>query len=182
MARGAIVKRGNTYSIVYPVGKKQKWETIGLKKRDAEKALAERLDDLNKAPYRALKKITFADFAQKWLTDYAEGKVKPSTLDHYQRVVAVHLVPYFGETPLQQISLEMVQGYISQKKETKLTPKTINNTLVPLKEMLKHAVRWGYLRENPALYVEKPRVERKEMDFLTPAEIRLLLEHARLRF
>ena len=61
-------------------------------------------------------------------------------------------------------------------------PKTINNTLVPLKEMFKHAVRWRYLRENPALYVEKPRVERKEMDFLKPEEIRLLLEHARPRF
>jgi len=182
MARGMIIKRGATYSIVYPVGKKQKWETIGPKKRDAEKALAERLDDLNKAPYRALKKITFTDFAQKWLKDYAEGKVKPSTLDHYQRVVAVHLVPYFGETPLQQISPEMVQGYIAQKKEANLTPKTINNTLVPLKEMLKHAVRWSYLRENPALYVERPRVERKEMDFLLPEEIRLVLAQVRPHF
>ncbi|HKA55729.1 MAG TPA: tyrosine-type recombinase/integrase [Candidatus Binatia bacterium] len=183
MARGSIVKRGKTYSIVYYVGTKQKWEAIGPTKREAEKALADKLADLNKAPYRELKKVSFQDFAHKWLVDYAEGKVKPGTLDHYQRVVRVHLVPYFDTTPLQQISPEMVQGYISQKRtEGRLTPKTINNTLVPLKEMFKHAVRWGYLRENPALYVEKPRVERKEMDFLTPAEIRLLLEHARLRF
>jgi len=38
------------------------------------------------------------------------------------------------------------------------------------------------VRDNPALYVEKPRVERKEMDFLKPEEIRFLLEHARPRF
>ncbi|MGE0823294.1 MAG: tyrosine-type recombinase/integrase [Candidatus Binatia bacterium] len=180
MARGSIVKRGNTYSIVYPIGKKQKWEKIGSNKREAEKALAARLADLNTAPYRELKKITFNDFASKWLTDYAEGKVKPGTLDHYQRVFRVHLIPYFGEAPLQQITPEMVQGYISQKKtEGKVSPKTINNTLVPLKEMLKHAVRWGYLRENPALYVEKPRVERREMEFLTPEDIRILLAHVR---
>ena len=143
MARGSIIKRGSTYSIVYYVGTKQKWEAVGSSKRLAEKALAEKLADLNKAPYRELKKVLFADFAHKWLVDYAEGKVKPGTLDHYQRAVRVHLVPYFGMTPLQQISPEMVQGYISQKKaEGKLTPKTINNTLVPLKEMFKHAVRW----------------------------------------
>ncbi len=183
MARGSVVKRGKTYSIVYYVGTKQKWETIGPHKREAEKALAEKLADLNKAPYRELKKVLFAAFAQKWLVEYAEGKVKPGTLDHYQRVVAGHLIPYFGEMPLQQISPEMVQGYISQKRsEGKLSAKTINNTLVPLKEMFKHAVRWGYLRENPALYVEKPRVERKEMDFLTPEEIRLMLDHARPQF
>ena len=74
----------------------------------------------------------------------------------------------------------MGQGYISQKKtEGKISPKTINNTLVLLKEMFKHAVRWGYLRENPALYVEQPRVERREMDFLTPEEIRSMLAQVR---
>ena len=41
---------------------------------------------------------------------------------------------------------------------------------------------WGYLRESPALYVEKPRVERKEMDFLVPEEIRSLLEQVRPQF
>jgi hypothetical protein len=176
MARGSVIKRGDTYSIVYRIGGKQKWEVIGPTKREADKALTEKLAELNKAPYRELKKIAFRDFAHKWLVDYAEGKVKPGTLDHYQRVVKVHLVPYFGEVPLRQISPELVQGYISAKKaEGKLTPKTINNSLVPLKEMFKHAVRWGYLRENPALYVEKPRVERREMDFLKPEEIRLFL-------
>ncbi len=48
--------------------------------------------------------------------------------------------------------------------------------------MFKHAVRWGYLRESPALYVEKPRADRKEMDFLVPEEIRSLLEHVRPQF
>ena len=63
-----------------------------------------------------------------------------------------------------------------------VSPKTINNTLVPLKEMFKHALRWGYLRENPAAYVEKPRVPYKEMDFLTPEEVRLFLEHTGKRY
>jgi len=77
MARGSIVKRGKVYSIVYYVGTKQKWEAIGPTKREAEKALAEKLADLHKAPYRELKKVSFQDFAHKWLADYAEGKVKP---------------------------------------------------------------------------------------------------------
>ena len=98
--------------------------------------------------------------------------VKPSTLDHYQRIVRVHLIPYFGGALLKDITPDQVQGFVSEKlAEGKLTPKTINNSLVPLKAMFKHAVRWGYLRESPALYVEKPRVDRKEMDFLTPEEI-----------
>lgn len=41
--------------------------------------------------------------------------------------------------------------------------------------MLKHAVKWVYLTRNPAQDIECPRIERKEMDFLTPEEIRLFL-------
>jgi integrase len=43
----------------------------------------------------------------------------------------------------------------------------------------KHAVRWGYLRANPAEHVENPRVEREEMDILTPDEIRLFLDQVK---
>jgi integrase len=44
--------------------------------------------------------------------------------------------------------------------------------------MLKHAKRWGYLRDNPAQEIRHVRVEHQEMDFLKPDEIRLLLNHA----
>jgi integrase len=41
--------------------------------------------------------------------------------------------------------------------------------------MFTHAVRWGYLRENPAHYVEKPKIPHREMAFLTKDEIHRLL-------
>jgi integrase len=57
-------------------------------------------------------------------------------------------------------------------------PKTVINELVPIKEMFRHAVRWGYIKVSPAEYVEKPRVEKEEMDILTPAEIEAFLDNA----
>jgi integrase len=57
-----------------------------------------------------------------------------------------------------------------------VSPKTIGNVIVILKEMFKHAVQWGHLETNPAQYVERPRGEDKEMDVFTPEEIRRLLE------
>jgi hypothetical protein len=42
MARGSIVRRpSGNYAIVYYVGGKQKWETIGPSRREAERALTE---------------------------------------------------------------------------------------------------------------------------------------------
>jgi len=63
MAQGWIVKRGNTYYIVYRFGGKQKWERIGLSRRSAEEVLVERMNLINKGDYREAKRISLADFA-----------------------------------------------------------------------------------------------------------------------
>lgn len=59
-------------------------------------------------------------------------------------------------------------------------PKTIGNALVPLREMLGHAVEWGFLSANPAERVRRPRVERNhdEMQALDAAQVRRLLASA----
>lgn len=184
MARGCVIKRGNRYAIKYydPDGT-QKWKTVSDSKKEAEKVLTELMRQIHRSEYRELVQIGFAEFAKKWLADYAQGAVKRSTLAGYQEIVRKHLVPFFGNMKLTQITLDVIQGYVSEKrKEGKLSPKTINNTLVPLKEMLKHAVLWNYLRENPAQYVEKPRIEREEMDFLSPQELRLFLDNVDRRY
>lgn len=60
------------------------------------------------------------------------------------------------------------------------SPKTIANALVPLREMLGHAVEWGYLTANPAIGVRRPRVEsgHDEMRALDADQVGRLLEHA----
>lgn len=174
--RGSIQKKGAVYYVVLPLGQKRKWLRVGTNKKEAERVLAEEMATLHRGPYRELKKITFAEFARKWMQDYASGAVKASTYESYDSVLRMHLVPFFGTAELSQITLEDVQRYVATKQqEGRLKPKTINNTLVPLKEIFMHAVRWGYLRDNPAQHVEKPRVPHREMDFLTRDEVRHFL-------
>ena len=60
------------------------------------------------------------------------------------------------------------------------SPKTIGNALVPLREMLGHAVEWGYLSANPAERVRRPPVERNhdDMQVLDAEQVRRLLAKA----
>ena len=64
MAQGSIVKRGEVYYIVYRFGGKQRWERVGLSRRDAEVVLVERVNLINKGDYRETKRISLADFTQ----------------------------------------------------------------------------------------------------------------------
>ena len=75
-----------------------------------------------------------------------------------------------------------LQAYIAkQVKSATLAPKTINNVLALLKQMVKAAVDWGYLTAVPLTAVKKLRRPRREVRLWTRAEIRKFLLHARPR-
>ena len=188
---GACEHEGGRYAIIYPmqrwdpkqgrVVKRQKWETAPLSKKNkpnkklAEALLADRLKSVHDGAYRELQDITFADFADKWLKEYVLGAVKRSTWQAYDSHVRVHFKPALGALALRAIHEDTIQGYMAAKLKAGAKAKSVKNHLVILKGMLKYAVKWGYLAANPAAGVKAPRVEREEMDFLTPEEVRHLL-------
>lgn len=182
MARGSIVKRkSGNWAIVYPLPDgRQKWETVGRRKKEAERVLNERMRDIHRGQYQELKAISFGDFASKWLSDYSEPRHKPNTHRFYRDIVLLHLVPCFGCLKLTSITPHMIEEYLAKKrKEGHLCPTTIGYTLRVLKTILKRALVWGYLLKNPAEHVEMPRAERKEMEILTVEELQLFLKTAK---
>ena len=177
---GSIQKKGKSYYVVFRFlesGKrKQKWIPAGKSKRKAEGKFTELVGDVHNGTYREIKKSSFAEFSKLWLSSYAETKSKPSTLKSYRGIINNHLMPVMGDYLLTELTTAKLQKYVAMRLQ-KVKPKTVINEIVVLKEMFKHAVRWGYLKNSPAEYVERPRVEKEEMDILTPEEINLFLEH-----
>ena len=180
--RGSVVKKPNgRYYIVYTVGTKQKWEKVPEPntKKNSEKLLAQRVTEINRGEYREIKKVTFAEFAERWLSDYVDdpNHIKPSSAEQYRSVFSVHLMPFFAEYALTDLTPDLVQGFVSELSKSGLSPDTIRNILAPLTRMLKHAVQWGYLRSSPMPFVQKPRLQHRERPFLSPGQVRVFLEH-----
>ncbi|MHB0976162.1 MAG: tyrosine-type recombinase/integrase [Candidatus Aquicultorales bacterium] len=176
MARGFVKKRGEAWYAYWrdPEGK-QRTKAVGRLKKDAEDYLAQVTADLASGTYQRIIEVAFSDFVERWLKDCATPNVKPSTLDTYSGVTTTHLVPFFGKRKLDSITADSVQRYIAEKLEAGLNAKTIRNHLTLLKSIFKQAVIWGYLKRNPAEYIKAPRAAHREMDFLTPDEIRVFL-------
>jgi len=178
LAKGSVVQRSGSWYAVYRDGATQKWESAGTSKRAAEKLLAKRMNQINAGTYQEFEKILFEEYSAKWLSDYAKVSVKRSTFISYEDIVRLHLNPRFGKQYLHRISAADVQKFVSEKiTNEELSPKTVINILIPLKEMFKHAVVWGLIKRDPTIYVKRPRVETEEMDFLNPEEIRLFLDN-----
>jgi len=176
-AKGRCDHPQGGYSVVIWVGKRQKWKKVGRVKKDAERYLAEVLSQIHTGKYKEIKQTLFREFSQRWLDDYAQSSVKPLTLRSYKWLVRTYLNPTFGHLPLTKITVRDIQGFIAGLvKERKISPRSINYNLCILKMMFKCARQWGLLHDSPAEHVKRVRQEHREMDYLRPHEIRLLLD------
>lgn len=181
MARGSIGKRGNNYFIRYYVNGKQYWETIGLRKKDAEAALAERLRQINRGEFYRVPDITFKELSQKWL-ELKKSQVRPKTLASYAPHVK-RLTDCFGDYKVKEISQEMVERFqanLSQRRD--ISEATQVRCLTLASSIFRKGIQWGYLSKNPTEFVSKPKVPKKEMDYLTPEEIMKLIESTDTRY
>ncbi len=130
-------------------------------------------------------RLTFKQFVQKW-EEIKTGSVKPSTMTRYKNIITCYLEPQFGDKPMGDITTQELVEFTSERKRKVAAPKTAINQIALLKMMFREAKRWGYLKTDPAVELERPRNRHHEIDILTPAELSLLVDntedHYRMAF
>jgi integrase len=77
----------------------------------------------------------------------------------------------------RDVNRRIVQDFITARTVT-VAPGTIQKEMAVLKHALKLAVEWELLRENAAIGVRLPRVPEGRTRYLTPAELKAVLEAA----
>jgi integrase len=165
MARGSIVKRpSGNYAIVYYVDRKQKWETIGPSRREAERALTARKREVDTGTWREPSSETLAAYAERWLARRDPARVggagrtrlAPSTFAEYRRALLSQVVPRLGARTLASLRTEDVDNLVGALEAEGKAPGTVRNIVTPLRKMLADAVRQGKLLANPAARTDLP--------------------------
>jgi integrase len=118
-------------------------------------------------------RITFTRYVEDawWPSRHLEVSTKAayrSNLDH-------HLVPYFGELPLEAILPTTVQAWVTDALAGGLSPRSVRKYHTLLHGIFARAVRDRVINANPAAYTELPKVIAKRMRALTPAEFDTLM-------
>jgi len=165
MARGSIVKRtSGNYAIVYYVDGKQKWETIGPSRREAERALTARKREVDTGTWREPSSESLAAYAERWLArrdperTVGDGRTRlaPSTFEGYRLNLRRHVLPRLGARSLASLRTEDVDRLIADLETEGKAPGTVRNVVVPLRRLLADAVRQGLLLANPAARADLP--------------------------
>ena len=157
MMAGTIRKRGeHTWELRTELGrdpetgKRQfRYQYVQGTKKLAEQTLTETLHRRDTGSDVTPNKITVAEYLDRWIRDYAEDNVAPSTLQRYRQIVE-RLKPLLGALRLQDIRPAHIQEAYGRLRRDELAARTVLHHHRVLHEALKQAVRWQFLANNPA--------------------------------
>lgn len=142
-------------------GKKVITKKRGFKTRKqaeiAEAKFKLHLDD-NGYHENSNKKIKFSELTEDWLELY-KTTIKGSSYNIQVEVVKNHVLPYFGDMYLDKIQLNHCQKY-ANKQANKLVK--YHNSVNLAYRILQYAVHLGYIKENPASNIIRPKANKSK--------------------
>lgn len=116
--------------------------------------------------------MTFQALYEEYIRQ-KQHTVRESTLDKEKRIIARHILPFFGDMKLSKINLQVLQRWKLEIEEKGLSLVMRRNIYQPLNSILKYAVNMDYLPRNPLTKLGRFRdayAEKPEMDYYTPEE------------
>lgn len=150
-------------------------QTLGTKadfatKREAQRALDVLLAPVNSLTYRPVHRVSFFEFAERWIANvlptYKVGGSQSTT----RKQVRNRLVPALGNFNLQEITAEVLQGYVAGLQKQSYSPKYIRNLISTFSAMWETAVAWGYVTHKPGQGVILPQNVKPEAEQYTMEE------------
>lgn len=179
--KGHVRKRGNKWCFVIDLGRdetgkrRQKWFSGYRTKKDAEKALAERLTEINKGVYIEPTNMTFRELLQLWLAEYVKPNCRPKTHEDYSRHIRIHIEPALGGVPVYRLAPVHFQKLYNELHANGLSSSFVQIIHTICRSSLKWAVEMQMLQQNSAEKAKPPKKRRSEMRYWTSEQVQHFL-------
>ncbi|HYD50208.1 MAG TPA: tyrosine-type recombinase/integrase [Terriglobales bacterium] len=182
---GQIIERGkNNYVLRVYMGRDANGKRYYLNrpfhgaKKQAGQLLTKLLRDRDTGALVEPVRTTVSEYLDDWLEKSAKSRVRTRTYDFYKEALNRYIKPHLRDCALSRLTPLDIQAVYTKLLESGLSPKTVRHAHGALRLALNQAVKWRLLGNNPALYVDLPRNQKKEMSALSPDEARAFLQHA----
>ena len=136
--------------------------------RELEEKAAELRRQVGKGTVVQGGSISVNDWGQEWLSAYKSG-VSGKTYSMYKSTLTAHIIPSIGRMRLKDVRPFHLQQLITSMQGKKLT-RTINHTVLTLKQMFKRAVENNLLERNPVDLIDAPKRHKPTKRALTAEE------------
>lgn len=157
-----IYRRGGSYVVVGRDFSGKQVKRFAKTLAEARVRKAELRADVARGEYRKTSRVSFADYAVRWIATY-DGRtsrgIRPGTIRSYRRDLGLDeegkptgagAVGYFGRMPLASITAQDVKTYAAECVKAGLARNTVRLRIAPVKALLATAHEEGLIRANPA--------------------------------
>ncbi len=94
--------------------------------------------------------ITLKEYSDRWLEQYAEMHLKPSTVASYRQLLRLFVLPKFGQMKLKSIERDQIKSWLADMSHQSLSKNTLRLMLATLRVILNHAIEDHLIDRNPA--------------------------------
>jgi integrase len=182
---GQIIKRGvSTWLVRVYLGRdgggKRRYHnrTIHGSRREARKYIELVRAEVHKGTSLTPTRCSVSQYLDRWLDTSARPRVRPNTLDSYNKLLRRYIIPALGTRRLASLGSSEIQAVYGSLSDRGLSPRTIRYVHAVFHAALTQAVKWGELPKNPVASVQVPRVEFAERIILNIDEARRFLATA----
>ncbi len=123
-------------------------------------------------------KVPFNEYAKDWFYNEYVLVVTNQTFKVRQVLLEKHIVPYFGDKYIHEITGKEMNEYFAQKRREGYSLSTISSIQNFLFTLFRSAVKKGYLDKHPMRFIKKINVSNRSPMILSDSEISKLLEVA----
>lgn len=157
-----VYRRGGRYVVTFRDHAGHQRKRFAATYSEAKRVKAALATDVARGEYRTLSKVTFAEYAPRWITSYrgrTSRGISPGTIAAYRRELGLDencepagdgAVGFFGRMPLAAIGAPELRAYADHVARRGVKRNTVRLALAPLKALLATAHEDGLIRSNPA--------------------------------
>lgn len=175
--KGYFRKRGDKWSFTLDVGKddstgKRKQKTVsGFKtKKEAEKACAELIAQVENDNYLEESEQLYGDYLLNYMETITKHQVRPTTYNLQYFIVTKHIIPSIGQIKIKRLKPEHLQTMYTRKKDEGLSGAYIRTMHAIINKSLRKALEWEKIKQNVATVVTPPRIEKAKTNTWTQAQ------------
>jgi integrase len=170
----AVYQRNGTWWIDFYYQDKRHRQKIGTTKKGAETALNQikvkiaageyvPQEELKRQEALKPKPVIFENFAIQEFLPWSQMEHSANHHDRLRLVISTHLVPYFKDRSLEEITVKMIEDYkrLRRRKPYKrgrknrtISEATVNRELCAIKVILRKAEEWDKIDQSPARAVK----------------------------
>jgi integrase len=181
--KGYIRKRGSKWSYTVDVGKdprtgkrKQKSQSGFKTKKEAQAALAELVNTVEKGNYTEPVKKKFKEFTMNYMENMYRNRVKRTSYETAHNIVVTHIIPFFGDVDLNDVDQFLVHEFYQLKQKEGYSSAYVQRMHEMIRLILRVAYKWEVLHKDIASMLEPPRLIKKEMKVWTIDQVNTFLK------